>query len=115
MVYDTFYYDSQTRLWCALAVGLGLPENFKVTCECGRMTNEWARDIIEFIGSSMNGIQFQINPLKGTPGQFFRDNRPADLETVCRELIVEKQNSDAGSSGVASERTDGLSRPLGAV
>jgi len=93
MVYDTFNYDAQRKLWCPLAVGIGLPESFKERCVSGDMTDEEAKRIIVEVGSEINGLRFNINPIKGVAGEFFRSRRPEDLEMVCRKLVCEKSTT----------------------
>ncbi|HJQ00126.1 MAG TPA: hypothetical protein VJ851_00870 [Jatrophihabitans sp.] len=52
------------------------------------MTDERARQIMLFMGKDRAG--FTLNPMRGTAGTFYRDNRAEDIDLLCREIITER-------------------------
>lgn len=89
---DDFNYDEDKKSWCPLAIGLGVPE-IVVDRGITNLTNEIAKPLIEEVGRSQLG-KFSLNPLKGIKGDYFRENRIADLVEMCN-LIISERKSDA--------------------
>lgn len=90
MVLDGFNFDPDRRLWCPLAVGLGVPE----LCEHeGQgLSNRAAKEVILSVGRSVHG-DFSLNPLSGVSGSFFTDHRLRDVRELI-EFMIEVETTD---------------------
>jgi hypothetical protein len=64
-------------------VGLDIPSQAPV----GVTDEEVGRMIVE-AGSNRSG--FTMNRMKGTPGEFYRDNRAEDIRSICLQLLKER-------------------------
>jgi hypothetical protein len=88
MCCDTFNYDVKRGLWCPLAIGLDVPrlaKHERPTCR----NNSWGKSFITEVGqSSRRG--FTLNPISGVPGNFFRNNREADIVKTCKIILAER-------------------------
>ena len=56
------------------------------------MTDDRAREIMLEMGSERPG--FTLNSMKGTQGDFYRENRADDIELLCHELIAERTEAN---------------------
>jgi hypothetical protein len=85
MVLDGFNFDADRRLWCPLAIGLGVPE----LCEdeAHLLSNRAAKEVILSVGRSAHG-DFSLNPLSGVAGSFFTDHRLRDLRDLVEFMIA---------------------------
>ena len=52
------------------------------------MTDSRVRDLMYELGSDRPG--FTLNPMKGTVGDFYRDNRAQDIHDLCEEILAER-------------------------
>jgi hypothetical protein len=52
------------------------------------MTDDRVRELMYELGGDRPG--FTLNPMKGTAGDFYRDNRAQDIHDLCQEIIVER-------------------------
>jgi hypothetical protein len=84
IVVDTVNYDVDTDGWCPLAVGLGVPEIARR--RGGINSNADAKKLILDIGCMKHG-EFSLNPISGIAGDFFRDDRYADLTVLVTYLL----------------------------
>jgi hypothetical protein len=91
---DEYNYDPSRNLWCPLAVGLGVPAIAAQECAHGQMSNRFAKDMIRRIGRAYHG-SFTLNPIKGIPGAFFRENRHVDLKNLVDFVIDARYASDS--------------------
>ncbi len=73
-----------------MAVGLGVPEWVERHDDITSMTDRRAKEIMLMLGRAKSK-GFSLNPLKGIPGSFYRENRAEDIEVVCRDLIGRKR------------------------
>jgi hypothetical protein len=54
------------------------------------MTDTRVKEIMWELGKARP--DFTLNPMKGTPGDFYREHRADDIELLCREVIAERQD-----------------------
>jgi hypothetical protein len=67
-----------------------VPEWVEENDDITTMTDARAVKLMYELGSK-GRPDFTINPMKGTPGEYYRDRRAEDIEELCRELIAEKR------------------------
>lgn len=90
LVLDEVHHDPVTGNWCALAVALDVPRvalsefDTDMPADAGHETRVMA--LIQSVGQRVLG-QFDINPISGTPGEFFRDDRYSDLRKAVADEI----------------------------
>lgn len=90
MVLDTFNYDAERKLWCPLAVGLGVPEIAAHEFPERTVSNRYAKGMIKSIGRSLHG-SFNLNPVSGVSGSFFRSHRASDLRELVDFMLAERE------------------------
>ena len=85
LVLDAANFDPATATWCPLAVALGLHE------EAGPLPvdDRAAKEVILAEGRRKYGA-FSLNPLSGTDGVFFRQNRYEDLRALVTYLVSQR-------------------------
>jgi hypothetical protein len=85
LVIDEVHYDAKTMTWCALAVGLGVPERF---ASLGDVSEAVAVDHILGVAHETDP-NFSMNPIARRRGEFYRHNRYADLYNLVVSLTVD--------------------------
>ncbi len=58
------------------------------------MTDDRVRELMYELGAARAG--FTLNPMKGTVGEFYRDNRAQDIHDLCEEILADRRRP-AGS------------------
>lgn len=53
------------------------------------MTDDRVRELMYELGASRQG--FTLNPMKGTVGEFYRDNRAQDIHDLCEEILTDRR------------------------
>jgi hypothetical protein len=70
-----------------------VPEWVEDNDDIATMTDARAIELMYALGSEQSS-DFTINPMKGTPGEYYRERRAEDIEELCRELIAEKRAAE---------------------
>jgi len=52
------------------------------------MTDDRVRELMYELGADRPG--FTLNPMKGTAGDFYRDNRAQDIHDLCEEILADR-------------------------
>jgi hypothetical protein len=52
------------------------------------MTDDRARELMYQLGEDHEG--FTMNSMKGTVGDFYRENRAEDIHTLCLEILADR-------------------------
>ena len=52
------------------------------------MTDARVKQIMLLLGEDRPG--FTLNPMRGTAGTFYRENRADDIDLLCREIIADR-------------------------
>jgi len=52
------------------------------------MTDDRVRELMYELGANRPG--FTLNPMKGTAGDFYRDNRAQDIHDLCEEILDDR-------------------------
>lgn len=81
-------YDPASGSWCPLAIGLGIPDQ---PIEAS-LTPEEGSAMILAAGRSTRP-SFTLNPISGTRGQFFRDDRRGDLYRLVEWILAARPDS----------------------
>lgn len=87
MIFDGGNYDPITDRYCPMAVALEVPEYIE---RFDLIPNQYRVDrMIGGLGT-IDRPNFAYNQMHGTPGNFYRDDRPADLRRVIADILAER-------------------------
>lgn len=76
--FDTYNYDEKENKFCPIAIALKLDRIIENPTD-------------ELIGMEIEKRFSPVNILKGVDGNFYKENRKADLLFLCSEVINEKR------------------------
>lgn len=89
VVLDELNYDERTGLWCPLALGLDVPGWLQEWEPTLRITNRVGKQVLLEVGRARLG-EFNLNPMRGCKGTFFRENRQRDTVMACQAILLHR-------------------------